>query len=90
MGPLRDLSESFFKILVINFRLVVFFFCGIFRAEVMKFVWKIFLIEGMYNFPGSLAGPFRDLSQFICITAFNFLMLAFIIFAIFRAKMIKL
>ena len=43
VGPFRDLSDSFYEILVINFGTVVLMLFAIFRAKIMKFGWEIFL-----------------------------------------------
>ena len=82
--------DIFYEILVINFRLVVLIFFGTFRAK-LKCGSKIFLTKWMYNSPGTLAGPFRDLPEILNPSPFliaRFLLL--IIFGIFRAKVKKL
>ena len=91
MGPHRDLSESFYEILVIIFRFVVLMFFGIFRAKMMKFGWETFLTGRMYNWPGTQVGPFQDLPDSFHALPFSISRpLLPIIVGIFPAKMMKL
>ena len=56
--PSRDLPDSFYKILVIIFWLLVFIIFDIFRAKMKKYSWNFFLPVGSTVFPG----PLWDLS----------------------------
>ena len=63
VGTSRDLSDSFHKILLMKFRILLFKIFGTFRVKMMK-VGRTFFVDGiLYNKPGILAWPFRDLSD---------------------------